>query len=329
MHLENWRLLQLFADGGDGGATPSGEAETADAGQARLLELGVPADKLRRRAKKAETPLPQGSVRTVPAQEETPAKPKPDAAADQKSPTEKHRMSWEEVCADPEYNQKMQEMVQGRLRADKPKVDAMDKMQQALALLAGKHGLDPENIDYDALSQKIVDDDAFYEDRALEMGVNVETAKHIVQMEQETSRLQQERQRTQEEQRFAAHFRELQQQSEALKKTFPGFDLSRELQNPVFARMTSPGGGISVEDAYYAVHRKELQAAAMQVSAQKTAEQISNTIQARGTRPSEAGTGAPSVSTFDYRKASKAEREALKQRIRQAAARNEKLYPGQ
>lgn len=329
MHFENWRLLQLFAEGGDGGASPSGEAEAADAGQARLLELGVPADKLRRRAKKAETPLPQGAVRTEPKRPEAPAEQEPDAAADEKRPTEKSRMSWEEVCADPEYNQKMQEMVQGRLRADKPKVEAMDKLQQALALLAGKHGLDPDNIDYGALAQKIVDDDSFYEDRAMEMGVGVDTAKRIVQMEQETARLRQQEQRSQEEQRFAAHLQSLQQQGEALKATFPGFDLSRELQNPVFARMTSPGGGISVEDAYYAVHRRELQEAAMRVSARKTAEQISNTIQARGTRPSEAGTGAPSVSTFDYRKASKAEREALKQRIRQAAARNEKLYPGQ
>ena len=37
---------------------------------------------------------------------------------------------------------------------------------------------------------------------------------------------------------------------------------------------------------------------------------------------------APSVATFDYSKASKAEREALKARIREAAARGEKIYPG-
>lgn len=328
MDLHNWRKLQLFAEGGDGGAAPTGETAGADDAGQRLRELGVPEAKIRKRAKKAETPLPKGAIREQPAAQ--PEATEQVAAAEEESPTETKRMSWEEILKDPEYNQRMQETVQNRLRADKPKVDAMDKMQQALALLAGKHGLDPENIDYDALSQRIVDDDAFYEDRALEMGVNVETAKHIVQMEQETSRLQQERQRTQEEQRFAAHFQELQQQSEALKATFPQFDLAEELRNPVFARMTAPGGGVSVEDAYYAVHRKELQAAAMQVSAQKTAEKISNAIQSRSARPNEAGASAqaPSVTTFDYRKASRAEREALKQRIHQAAARGEKLYPG-
>ena len=114
-----------------------------------------------------------------------------------------------------------------------------------------------------------------------------------------------------------------------MKAAFPGFDLRRELQNPVFARMTSPNVGISVEDAYYAVHRREIQTAAMQVTAQKTAQKISNAIQAGQRRPAENGTSgqAASVTTFDYSKASRTQREALKQRIRAAAARGEKLYP--
>ena len=69
----------------------------------------------------------------------------------------------------------------------------------------------------------------------------------------------------------------------------------------------------------------------MQVTAQKTAEKISNAIASGSRRPDESGTSsqAPSVSTFDYRNASRDQREALKKRIREAAARGEKLYPGQ
>ena len=132
------------------------------------------------------------------------------------------------------------------------------------------------------------------------------------------------------EEHFRQHIRGLEQQGEAMKATFPNFDLRKELQNPAFARMTSPNVGVSVEDAYYAVHRREIQAAAMQVTAQKTAQKISNSIQAGQRRPAEHGTSgqAASVTSFDYSKASKAEREALKQRIRAAAARGEKIYPG-
>jgi hypothetical protein len=121
-----------------------------------------------------------------------------------------------------------------------------------------------------------------------------------------------------------------QQQGEAMKKVFPNFDLRTELQNRAFVRMTFPTVGISVEDAYYAVHRNEIQRAAMQVTAQTVAKKISNDIQAGSRRPNENGTSgqAPSVTTFDYSKASPEQRAELKARIRQAAARGEKLYPG-
>ena len=123
----------------------------------------------------------------------------------------------------------------------------------------------------------------------------------------------------------------MEREGEALKKVFPQFDLRTELQNPAFARMTAPGTGImSVEDAYRAVHRKEIEAAQSQVIAQQTAQKISNAIQAGSRRPDENGTSGqgPSVATFDYSKASREQREDLKQRIRAAAARGEKLYPG-
>ena len=122
----------------------------------------------------------------------------------------------------------------------------------------------------------------------------------------------------------------LQEQAEAMKKVFPKFNLQKELQNPVFVRMTAPNSGLSVEDAYYAVHRKEIMAAGMQVTAQKTAQQISNSIQAGSRRPNEAGTTgqAPSVTTFDYRNASPEQRKAFKDHIRSEAAQGRKVYPG-
>ena len=200
-------------------------------------------------------------------------------------------------------------------------------MTPALEVQARKYGLDPANIDYDALAKSISDDNDFYEDKALEMGVSLETAKKIDQQERETARQQREKKRTLEQQKIQQHIIKLEQQGEALKKVFPTFDLRTELQNPVFARMTSPSGGISVEDAYYAVHRKEIQAASMQVAAQKTAQKISNAIQAGSRRPNENGASgqAPSVSTFDYRRASQEQRNALKKRIRSG----EKIFPGQ
>ena len=129
---------------------------------------------------------------------------------------------------------------------------------------------------------------------------------------------------------FRQHILSLEQQGEAMKATFPGFDLRRELRNPAFARMTAPDVGLSVEDAYYALHRGEIQSAAMQVTAQKTAQMISDSIRSGQLRPVENGAASQgtTLSTFDYRSASREQREALKRRIREAGARGEKLYPG-
>ena len=132
------------------------------------------------------------------------------------------------------------------------------------------------DIDYDALAQAISNDESFYEQKALEMGISVETAKKMDQMERDAER----QQRTLEQQKFQNHIMKLEQQGEEMKKVFPKFDLRTEMQNPVFARMTSPNVGISVQDAYYAVHRDEIQRASMQVTAQKTAQKISQSIQA-------------------------------------------------
>jgi hypothetical protein len=163
------------------------------------------------------------------------------------------------------------------------------------------------------------------------MGVSVETAKRMDQLERDSARVQREQERTLEQQKIQQHIQKLEQQGEALKKVFPKFDLRKELQNPAFARMTAPNIGISVEDAYYAVHRNEIQAVAMQVTAQETAKKISNSIQSGQRRPVENGVSgqAASVTTFDYRNASREQREALKRQIREAAARGEKMYPGQ
>lgn len=340
-----WFLLQLFAgegagaSGGEGGGDGAVSGDNGlDAGDQRLLELGVPEEKLRRRAKRANAKLPEGAVRTTPKEVQE-QKPQEQVATAEENPTEDKtetptntptRMSWDEIMADPEYNKQMQAVIKSRLKTAGVAEETLAKMAPALEVLARKHGQDPSNPDYDALAKAINDDDAYYEDKALELGVSLETAKHIDQQERDTARQKKVDERNLEEQKIRNHFMSLEQQGESLKKMFPNFDLRTELQNPVFARMTSPNVNVPVETAYRAIHHNEIMAAGMQVTAQQTAEKISNAIQAGSRRPDENGTSgqSASVTTFDYSRASKEQRDALKREIYAAKARGEKLYPG-
>ena len=329
---EKWLNLQLFAGEGEGGGegAASGENATAAAEQ-RLRELGVPEDKIRKRASKVASNTQVAKTEPV-VKEET----NEQSAPAENNPSEETkanaRMSWDEIMADPEYNKQMQSVVQSRLRSAKGAEETLTKLTPALELLARKYNLDPANMDHDALAKAINEDRDYYEDKALEMGVPVDTAMKVDQDEREKARNKAQAERTLQQQAFDQHIQGLEQQGEALKKIFPSFDLRTELQNPAFARMTAPGTGLmSVEDAYRAVHRKEIESASMQVVAQKTAQKISNAIQSGSRRPDEAGISsqAPSVTSFNYRNASTEQRNALKKRIRDAAARGEKVYPGQ
>lgn len=322
-----WQLLQLFAgegagssgaSGGDGTAAPAATGEgSADAGHQRLLELGVPESKIRKPRAKQASPLPDGAIRNQPQAQTAPA-PQAAAAEEPKAQTENAptRMSWDEIMKDPEYNQRMQDTIKARLKDEGQNKAILETLAPAIKHLAKEHGLDPENVDHTALVKAITGE---YEDKALEMGVSKETAMKLDQQ-----------QRTLEQQKFQNHILKLEQQGQAFQAIVPNFDLRTEMQNPVFARLTSPSVGLSVEDAFYAVHRKEMQAQSMQVAAQQATQMISNAIQSGTHRPDEAGTTsqAPSVSKFDYKNMTPAQRKALKEEIRRAAAEGRKVYPG-
>ena len=124
--------------------------------------------------------------------------------------------------------------------------------------------------------------------------------------------------------RIYGHIARLEEESRELREIFPGFDLYRELKNPVFARLTAPENGISAADAYYAIHRKEIQS-----MRPDTRKMLPDHPGEPVRRPHENGISAkaPAVMNFDYRMASREQREALKKAIRAAAAKGEKLYP--
>lgn len=122
-----------------------------------------------------------------------------------------------------------------------------------------------------------------------------------------------------------SHFDSLQRQGREMAGKYAGFDLQKELDDPVFFKLTGPEVGLSVEDAYMAMHHRELTRAI----AEGTKRELSNAIRAGAGRPGEHGVSGSraTVTGFDYRNADKNQRRAFKQQIMNAAARGEKIYP--
>ena len=244
-----------------------------------------------------ELGVPEEKIRKTKAQREAAQEapsPEGQAAADTDP---KNRLTWEQILKDPEYNAQLQKIIRSRVKEEGRNKAILETLDPALRQLAAQHGLDPENLNHAALAEAI-------------------TRQNLPQ---ETP-----------QQRFAGHIRKLQQQAQDFQRAVPGFDLRQELRNPLFARLTSPGVGLSVEDAFYAVHRKAIQEKSMEAAARQATRMVSNAIASGSHRPEESGTAAqaPSVSRFDYRNATPEQRKALKDAIRKAAAEGRKIYPG-
>lgn len=214
------------------------------------------------------------------------------------------------------YGRDVQAAVQDRFKNQADANAQMKSLEPMLQALYQKYGVN----DTDALKAKVLDDDSLYEDLAIEMGTTVQVAKQYKQMQQQVEAAEAEKQASMQQQFIRDHLIKLANQGEAMKQTFPDFDLQKELANPIFRRLTSPEVGISVADAYYTVHRQELEPRAMAYGIQTAQQQMSQKIQSQGRRPVEGAlkqTAAVEVRT-DPSKFTKADFEEVKKRAARA-----------
>ena len=275
----------------------AGEGTPGESGATAAGETGGNCADAGHQQRLRELGVPEDRIRKHRIKQQTPL---PDGAVRAQdapeAPRQEKRMTWEQIMQDPEYNARMQGIIRSRVKEEGKHRAAMETLEPALKHLAKQHGLDPEQLDHAALTRAITG------------------------QPEQASRQEQLRD----------HFRKLQHQEQAMREVIPGFDLRQELSNPLFARLTSPGVGMSVEDAFYAVHRKAMQEKSMQAAAQQASRMISNAIASGSRRPEEAGAAAQaaSVSRFDYRNATPEQRKSLKAAIYRAAAEGRKLYPG-
>ena len=339
MLFKNW--LYFSPEGASGGEGAAG-VTSADAGQStgetaadagqtmegRLEQLGVPRDKIRKgayKASRAAAPV----VKTEGPEAETPE----SGAADRKP--------WEEIKAGykADFDAEVQNIVQARVKKEQEKTqqyaDRQTKLAPLVDFFASKYGLDPDDLDVDALVQKFREDSSLSEEKANEMGTSFEVAHKLELMEQEEKRLEREKKARDQQleaafkkQQVNEHFDDLMKQGQELAAKVPGFDLMREIrENSAFAEMTRPGSKVTVEQAYYALH-PEFREAEAQAVAKRATEGVAASVRAGQSRPAENGAQAASVGQINYRNMSRADREALKKRIYAAGARGEHLQIG-
>lgn len=182
--------------------------------------------------------------------------------------------------------------------------------------LGNQFHVDPGDIE--AIYQHVTDDLRLYQEEADKTGHSPEMVREMHRLRAEVERAQKAEQEAQQENIMDRHAMKMTAEAVELKKQFPDFDLMKELKNPRFARMTSPGVGISLEDAYYAIHGKEIQRQTMNYTARQAGARIAASVQAGAARPMENGMqgGAPVQMGVDILKMDRKSRDAYRQRIK-------------
>ena len=216
-----------------------------------------------------------------------------DAGQEKETPA---RPSWEEILKDPAYKSRYDAAVQGIVKARlKSRAQAEEKLARlapVLEALEESYGLTDEG-DTAALAQLLRES----------AGLRRPSADEI-----------------------EAHLGALLREAELLREREPGFDLSRELEDPDFLRLTAPHSGVSLADAYYARHRAERE----RETARQSLEAVSRSLRSGGARPKELReTTAGARFSPNPAQMSRAEREALKKRILAARAEGRRIGPGE
>ena len=218
------------------------------------------------------------------------------------------------------YDAKMQDTIKNRLKGQKETVDKYNALAPTLETLAKKYGVDPTDIS--ALNKAIEEDDAYYEEEALEKGITVEQLKEFKKMERENAELKKLRDEKNAKEAAEQKVATWMEESKQVKAIYPQFDLKSEMQNPKFVDLLRVPG-VDVRTAYELTHKDEIIAGAMQFTAKAVEKKVTDKIKANGARPTENGLNSQSasLSMSDVSQLSKADILDIQRRV----ARGEKV----
>lgn len=291
--------LQLFAEGGDGGAAAAAEGGAQTGVQ-------VPDAGVRNRGKRRENPL--ANVQYGVQEQANPQEPK----AAEKGEEQETFESLIKGKYKQDFDSHVQGIIQQRFKKNADNEAMLESYKPLMEAIGKKFNVDPTDID--AMIGAVSYDEAELEEEAIQRGMSVESLKTVKDLERKAEKLSKIEQQSAAQMRMQQHFNTLAQQAEAVKAMYPGFDLRNEMNNPVFARLTAPGVGIDAKTAYEIVHKDEI----MQANAKMQAEKMSKAIAANGARPAENGLNAgqaQSVVKTDPRTFTKADFDEIRKQV--------------
>ena len=286
--------LQLFGEGGDGGA--GGEGAVGGENSGENIPSAIP-ERARKNYKEAV--------------EKHAPKVQKEEAQTTAEPQNVKKATYAELIKSDDYKEEheayMAKTIGDRLKRYKGVEAQNAQMLGLLETVASKYGVDTTAENFlESLTEKVNADDSYYENYAMEHDIPPEEARKVVTLERKMQAIEaqeQERQRQEQARQFA---QVLQQNAEKTKARFPNFDINAEWQDERFRRLVHATNGDTTA-AYMACHGEQVISGAIQNAAQQITAQTAQAVAANKARPSEngmSGSVAAVTGTEDFNKMS-------------------------
>jgi len=287
--MKKFKWLQLFAEGGEGGADAGASAEGTGAEMGEASEMDA---ELARIPKRAQGAYKKALERNKATQVQSPDN-APSESKETKEEEKPQHIPYADLIKSDDYKEEHKAYMDKTIKDRFKKYEAIEannaKMTEALNVVATKYGLDSSSETFlEDLASKIKSDDSYYEAYAEENDISVEEAKKNLELERKVRQME-----AQEEQRRVAEaqakaIETLRQNAEVTKQKFPDFNLELEMQNEAFRRLCAITNGDTTA-SYMALHYKEVVPRMVQQETEKAKQAITNSIASGQSRPVESG----------------------------------------
>ena len=272
--------LGLFGEGAAAGAPSGGEA----GGNATGSNSGFANQNKAAKVVYGIQDAPEQTEDTTTAQETT----ENDATKTESDPVDKGKAFEDMIKGDykEQFDARVKQILERRFKdhgeLEKFKTDS----QEILDLMFAKYGVK----DIKSLQKAVQEDDTYFEEAAEAENLTVEQYKYKLKLEKENAQMKQAQQEAERIRQANNAYAEWQRQSESLKTRYPNFSLENEARNPQFVKLLQ--NGIDVKTAFETLHHDEILSGAMMQTANAVRKNVTDSIKARGLRPSENGINA-------------------------------------
>ena len=266
--------LCLFGEGAAAGASAGGDA----GGNALGSNAGIANQKTEK--------VVYGIQDNEPAATETQAT--NDAQQTKSDPVDKGKAFEDMIKGDykEQFDARVKQILERRFKERDELTQYKNDSQEVIDLMFAKYGVK----DLKALQKAVQEDDTYFEEAAEAENLSVEQYKYKLKLEKENAQMKQAQQEAEKIRQANNMYAEWQRQSESLKARYPKFSLESEAANPQFVRLLQ--NGIDVKTAFETIHHDEILSGAMMQTAQAVRKNVTDSIKARGLRPSENGINA-------------------------------------